>query len=612
MVQHDRLTEVLHELAAIVNDDFTVDDAARVLLSAVPRVLDVDGAGISVVDQDGLMRFVQGTSGPVDELDRIQETLQAGPCQDSRHQGRTVAVDDIAASGPWPQAYLDQAREAGFQAVTTFPLQARDRVWGALDLYRVRAAALSDDEIATGQALAHVATGFLALAADREALREAQQELTRRAMYDALTGLPMRWVLVDHVDRALSALRRTAGHVGVLFIDLDGLKFVNDNHGHAAGDHLIRSSADALQRTVRPSDVVARVGGDEFVVLLPGLTDPGTAEEVAARVLDALATAARTAGTTLRGRGASVGVTTTDDPAASADTLISHADAAMYQAKRAGGGRHAVFDPETYAALTARQRLIEELAAALEEEQLELHYQPIVELPGGEVTGVEALLRWRHPDRGLLTAGEFLAVVEGTDLAGDIGAWVFRAACRQLAAWDETIPDASPRRLFVNVSAGELAHPGIDDRIRRALELGGVAGERLVIEVTETEAMTHAHTAAVVDRVRRELGCGAAIDDFGTGHSSFSRLAQLPADIVKIDQSFTGRLFTTREVKPIVSALIHLGDQLDREVIVEGIEDAASCAALVALGCRYGQGYHLGRPQPPDELAETLTRGPAC
>ncbi|WP_148572321.1 putative bifunctional diguanylate cyclase/phosphodiesterase [Nocardioides caldifontis] len=610
MVLQRRLTTVLHDLASLVNDDFTVVDAAKVLLSVVPRVLDVDGAGISVVDGSGRMRFVQGTTGSVEELDRLQELQEAGPCIDTCRHGEPVDVPDVTAVDRWPLPYRERAAHAGLRAVTAFPLRARGRVWGALTLYRAGLGALGEEEMATGQALAHVAAGYLVLADDRDALRVAQLELSHRAMYDQLTDLPRRWVLVDHVTRALAGVQRHGGHVGLLFVDLDGLKYVNDTHGHPAGDELIRASADSLRRTVRPTDVVSRVGGDEFVVLLPELSRPQAAEQVADRALAAITEAARASRLTGKLCTASIGVVTTADATTSADTLISHADAAMYQAKRAGGGRYAVFDPTTYAAVTGRQQLRADLSAALSRDQLELHYQPIMGLADGTLHGVEALLRWRHPERGLLAAGEFIEALEGTDLIVDVGGWVLRTACAQLATWDAEVPDAAPGQVFVNLSPGELGHPELAERIRVALADSGIAGDRLVLEITETEALTHTQVAvATLTALRDTFGCRFAIDDYGTGHSSLARLVQLPADIIKVDRTFTSRLFTSDTIGPIVSSLMHLGDRIGRDIVIEGIEDDSAREALLALGCRYGQGYHLARPQPATELSGRLAAG---
>uniref|UniRef100_UPI0025F4799A putative bifunctional diguanylate cyclase/phosphodiesterase n=1 Tax=uncultured Arthrobacter sp. TaxID=114050 RepID=UPI0025F4799A len=306
-------------------------------------------------------------------------------------------------------------------------------------------AALTPTELAAATTLANLATSYLVVAADRDAARHAQDELAHRATHDPLTDLPTRWMFFEHVSHAIAGLARRPGHIGVLFLDLDGLKQVNDTFGHDAGDRLLTTVAARVRAALRPTDILARLGGDEFVVLLENLTTPQGACTVAQRILDDLKLPYRPQGRAMN-TSVSIGIATTDDPHQTADALVSQADSAMYRAKDGGRGRFEVFDPETFAAerarVSAEERLLAELGVALRQEQLELHYQPIVDLLSGPdeaaagVDAVEALVRWRHPTHGLLPAGAFIDAAVRGGLIADLGAWVLRACHREVRSAD--------------------------------------------------------------------------------------------------------------------------------------------------------------------------------
>ncbi len=468
-------------------------------------------------------------------------------------------------------------------------------------------------------------------------LQLARDELAVRALHDPLTGLLVRPVLLEQLAHALARLQRHSGCVAVLFLDLDGLKTVNDAYGHAAGDELIRCFAQRLRAGVRPTDTVARIGGDEFVVLLDELhesTGPGEAELVTQRLLDSLTTpCAQPSGVPVRPT-ASIGIATAGsaslcldaplgcgpapDPASplaekavgsplTADELLSRADAAMYEAKRRGPGRYQVFDEAAHRALTARRQVETDLRAALSEQQLRLHYQPIIDLTTGATFAVEALLRWQHPDGRLRSAAEFIDVAARTGLLLDIGPWVITQACRQLAAWDSQLGSRAPQRMFLNLSGAELSQPRLRHHLAATAHATGVAPHRLVLEITETELLDGTHAFATLDALQ-QLGCHLAIDDFGTGFSSLSRLVQLPATILKIDRSFLRNLSQDHQSAAVVAAVLTLAHNLHKTVIAEGVEDAASLTTLQDLGCSYAQGYHLATPQPPDQLTTRLLR----
>jgi diguanylate cyclase (GGDEF)-like protein len=414
-------------------------------------------------------------------------------------------------------------------------------------------------------------TGLL-LALERAARRRLRAEELLR---DGLTGLPNRAYLEQRIADA-------GGNAVVALIDLDDFKRVNDSLGHGTGDELLTIVGRRLRNVVRAGDVVARLGGDEFAVLACGLDDRDAFVE---RLFGALAEPVALSGKQLHLR-ASVGVAD-----AGAD-LLRNADLAMYAAKAAGSNRCALFSEDMHVEALARLDRREQLERAIEREELVLHYQPIVALDGGAPVGFEALVRWQHPERGLLGPGEFIPLAEESGLIVPLGAWVLREACREAAAW----PGAP--YISVNVASAQLEQPGFEDDVAAALADSGLPAERLVIEVTERSLVG----AAEGERLQalRRLGVRLAIDDFGTGYSSLDYLRRFPMDVLKIDRSFTRSAVAG---DPLLRAIVAMGQSLGLVLVPEGIEDAEQGAALRALGCELGQGFHYGRPAPPTSIA---------
>ena len=614
VVHQAALSTVLDEFAATVTGEYGTEDLLRQLAEGAVRVLDLDGAGVMVPEGEELLRLVFAT-GPaaagVTEVEKLQELLQSGPCRDARRRLRPVVVGDLAVEGDWPE-YQAMAVEVGLHAVAAVPLLARGRVWGVLDLYRCRPGALAGPELAEAQTLANLATSYLVVAHDRDQARQAQAELAHLAMHDPLTGLPVRWVFLELLSHALARLPRQRGAVAVLFADLDGLKYVNDRFGHPAGDRLLQVCVQRIRDALRPSDVVARLGGDEFVVLIEEVSGPGALAAVAQRVLDELAQPYRPDSGTVQ-PSASIGGALTSDPLAAPETLLAHADAAMYRAKRRGRGGFELSEPGDYEAeherATEREQLVTALRAGLQHGEFELHYQPIWGLQADGTPllyAVEALARWRHPERGLLTADAFIEPAEQAGLLVDLGDWVLRTACRQLASWDDAFPGRAPGRVFVNVSVGELAQPGLVAQVASALGDAGLPAGRLTVEITETGVMSDRVAVGEALSGLCLLGCELAIDDFGAGQSSLSRLVRIPAGILKVDRSFTRDLTRDQGADTVIAAVLGLGRDLGRVVVVEGVEDAATLSRLRELGVTHVQGYHLARPQGAAALEALL------
>ncbi len=432
--------------------------------------------------------------------------------------------------------------------------------------------------------------------------KDAEARLVHRATHDQLTGLPSRAVFLEQLQHALARLcRRSDSYVAVLFIDLDGLKAVNDTHGHAIGDELLLGVASRLRRALRPSDVVARLGGDEFTVLLEDIRHPGEAVAVAERMLEELGPPFPLSAGLIDG-GASIGIAVGTDGEMRPDALLANADAAMYRAKQRGGGGYEVFDEESFDTLAQRRRLETDLRHTLRDGGFRLAYQPIIDLRSGRLAAAEALLRWEHPSLGVLTAASFIEVAERSGLIIPIGRWVLAEACRQLAEWDRQLGRRAPERIFVNVGGRELVHdfaPGVAE----VLAATGVSPHRLCIEVTETEILADPDAARSAIEALSALGCHIVVDDFGTGYSSLSRLTELHVDALKVDMSFVRTMATSRESLAIVSAILLLAHNLRLEVVAEGIENADQLAVLHEMGCQYGQGYHVARPADAREFA---------
>ncbi|QGG95047.1 sensor domain-containing protein [Actinomarinicola tropica] len=446
--------------------------------------------------------------------------------------------------------------------------------------------------------------GVVANMRDVTAVRRHEAELMAQARRDPLTDLPNRRLFDELVDAALARIRRTGAQLALMYLDLDRFKLVNDSFGHHVGDALIVEAADRLRAAVRGGDVVARLSGDEFAVLCEPVDGETEALSIAGRILEAFREPFTIGHSTIYST-ASVGIVLSDDGHDERAGLLRDADAAMYSAKSAGRNRSAVFSGTLVA--IARERLEVEvgLRSAVPENQLQLLYQPIVHLPTGRITGAEALLRWHHPERGLLTPAAFLDVAEETGMIVPIGQWVLGEACRQLAAWDAAGHPADVD-LHVNVSVRQLVEGGIASAAREALSASGVAAERLCIEITESALLAGDDATSELGAVH-ECGVRLALDDFGTGHSSLSYLRQLEVDVLKIDRSFIDGVGTDEHDTAIVSAIVRLAETLGLTAVGEGVEDEAQAQALRDLGCDQAQGFWCA---PPLDAAsyETLLR----
>jgi diguanylate cyclase (GGDEF)-like protein len=429
-------------------------------------------------------------------------------------------------------------------------------------------------------------------------------DAVHRALHDPLTGLGNRVLFRERLEHALQRCPRTGKDVAVLFIDVDGFKAINDRLGHAHGDELLVELAGRLRTLLRIEDTAARLGGDEFAVLLEEVADGAAAIHVAERLLDELQRPVQIGGHEVI-VGASVGIAT---GRCCADDLLRNADFAMYQAKAGGRGRYALFEPEMHASALGRLSLEADLRRALDRGELFLHYQPVVSVPTGGIAGVEALVRWRHPERGVVPPADFIPLAEEQGLIVPIGSWVLREACRQGAEWQRRWPHL---RVGVNVSGRQLVEPGLAAEIEATLRDTGMLPECLVLEVTETVLMRDVEeTAARLHEIQR-LGPEIGVDDFGTGYSSLQYLLRFPIDSLKVARTFVDGLDLGDDRATLARAIIDLGSSLGLRIVAEGVERPAQLAALAGLGCDFAQGFLLGRPMPAGELTALLEAAPA-
>jgi diguanylate cyclase (GGDEF)-like protein/PAS domain S-box-containing protein len=449
---------------------------------------------------------------------------------------------------------------------------------------------------------------FSAVLHDISERKAFEHRLAHQATHDPLTGLPNRTLLLDRLEGALARARRHQRRVAVLFLDLDHFKVVNDSLGHGLGDRLLMAIAERLTVALRPGDTVARFGGDEFVILCEDLQDDAEAIVIAERVDQALSHPFAIDQTEVF-VGVSIGIAMPDGDDAEAETLIRDADAAMYRAKDRGRARWELFDNAMRASAVDRLDIENALRRALERRELRVFYQPIIDLRTGAVDGVEALLRWEHPERGLLPPLDFITVAEETGLIVPIGSWVLDQACRQVQRWQSVSPGSAPLRVSVNISGRQLGHPRLVEDVAAILDDTGINPAHVELEITESVLMDDVEMSSETLGRLHTLGVKLAVDDFGTGYSSLSYLRRFPVDLLKVDRSFVDGLGEDPSDSAIVTAIITLAHALGLSAVAEGVESPLQLAELRRLGCDRAQGYFMARPAGGHEVGEIIAAG---
>jgi diguanylate cyclase (GGDEF)-like protein len=606
-VEEDKLSGVLSEFARTMVTDFPIQAILDHLVERIVEVLPISAAGVTLISAGRAPRYVAASDEAAMRWEQLQTEVGQGPCLSAYESAEAVAVPDLAGDGRFP-LFAAAAVAAGLGAVFTFPLHAGEGGLGALDLYRDTPGELGAHAMAAAQILADVAAAYLLNAQAREDARVSSDRFHHESLHDSLTGLPNRALLEERIQHAAHRARRSNTNAAILFADLDRFKQINDTHGHHAGDKLLLDVAGRLAGLVRPGDTLARVSGDEFVFLCEDLRSQADVEILATRIDRSFRTPFVLAGAQVPVT-ASVGIAFAGPGENISDKLVVTADAAMYQAKRKGGARHQIIDLREDLQTQDRTSLERDLRRAFAREELTVAYQPIVRTADGRVTGVEALVRWMHPERGPIPAISIVDIAEQSGLISEIGAWVLERACRDRGRWLARHP-RTPLDLAVNVSARQLLNPNFCTVVAGVLAATPMDPAALVLEVTETIIVDESDRAIGVLNDLKELGVRLAMDDFGTGYSSLSYLRRLPIEIVKIDQSFIAAMGNGPTSGAITAAVTNLAHVLGLTVSAEGVETRSQRDEIAAIGCDAAQGFFYAKPMAADAIAVMLGAAP--
>jgi diguanylate cyclase (GGDEF)-like protein/PAS domain S-box-containing protein len=557
-------------------------DDLRRTLSLLSATLDATADGILVVDSEGR---ITSHNRRFAELWGIPDEVLA-----TRDDDRALSF--VLRQLSDPESFIGKVRELYAQ-----PGESSQDVLHFRDGRTV-------DRFSTPQRVDGAIVGRVWSFRDVTEQRRLEQELAHQAFHDSLTGLANQALFRDRVNHSLARLSRRGGPLAVLFLDLDGFKNINDSLGHTAGDELLTSMAERVQGCLRVTDTAARLGGDEFAVLLEDLTSEHEATVVAQRIISALLRPFRPAGREVV-IGASIGIAF-GSVGISGDQLLRNADLAMYTAKRHHRGGYQIFRSDMHTRALDRLELEVDLRRGLGRDELEVAYQPIVTADGSVIAGVEALVRWRHPTRGVLAPGSFITLAEETGLIREIGRQVLNRACQQTREWQRAGLGADELTVSVNISPGQLYHDEIVDEVREALESSGLAPACLTLEITETGMMTDSERAIRKLHELKALGVRLAVDDFGTGYSSLSYLERFPVDILKIDRSFVAPIGDGEGESSLASAIVSLARTMRLTAVAEGVETRQQAEVLAGLGCDYAQGYYFSRPVDAPNLRALL------
>jgi diguanylate cyclase (GGDEF)-like protein len=594
----ENLADVLSEFARTMVTDFPIQGILDHLVKRIVDIMPVTGAGVTLISAGLQPRYVAASNRSTLRFEKLQTELGDGPCLAAYHSGKAIAAADLSRESRFPR-FSPRALEAGLAAVFTFPLHHDDLQLGALDLYRDTPGPLSPRSTRMAQTLADVAAAYLINAQARADLQDASEQSRDAALHDALTGLPNRVLILERLKHAFLRGARTGKLTAVFFLDLDDFNVVNDTYGHHVGDELLVAVADRLTGVLRPGDSLARLSGDEFVVLCEDLDTSSQADGIAVRVDAALAPAFVLSGAELR-INASIGISFSGDGSEAPEELIRDADLAMYRTKRNRDRGREVLDLRAVHLAEHQASLARGLPGAPGRNELHLAYQPIVDALDGRLTGAEALMRWTHPSRGPVPPTVFIPFAEQSGQIIDMGRWALEQACSDRHHWQrQRNVDIA---LAVNVSAHQFMSPGFADTVAAVLQRASTDPGLLTLEVTESVFVRDDERTLVVLHELKDIGVKLALDDFGTGYSSLGYLNTLPIDTIKIDHTFIANLSEEPGSQAVVTAIIELAHCLGLDVVSEGVETAEQHQELTKLGSDSCQGFYFAKPMPTSAL----------
>ena len=597
---HDRQTllERLTTLQRSIASRADLEEVFDGIVTGASELLGDEVVDLSLIDPDdpSMLEIVASVGFSGGLLEQIRRTpLNQGTAGHAITERKPIVVEDYSVD---PRRMPDLAVD-GLRSVISAPIYQRGELVGALSL-GTRKPGRRYREMEREAVVAFAEHAGLAL---NDA--KAAEETAHQAFHDPLTGLANRALFLDRLSQARARALRSGGLVGVLFADLDGFKTINDSLGHAAGDQLLIIAAHRLVSVIGPTDTVARFGGDEFAILIEDASEPIAAARLARRALEVLEKVIEVHGREVFIT-ASIGVVAgTEKP----DELLRNADLAMYEAKGQGKGRYELFQSHMHEAMAQRLELELEMRGAAEREEFVLHYQPIVELESDRIVGVEALLRWMHPSRGLISPEGFIPIAEESGQIHALGLWVLREACQRVVDWEG---EHEALQLTVNLSSAQLRQASIVREVREVLESTGMDPSRLTLEITETVLMDVSTSNLERLAALKKVGVGLAVDDFGTGYSSLQYLRRFPIDYLKMAKFFVDGVDSSDSQSRLARAIVNLAHSLEIEVIAEGIESGKQSAVLSELGCIWGQGFYYSPPLPATEIEAQLRSGVAA
>ena len=600
MLRRQSLLERLSRIQRSIVHRAALQDVLDGIVAGASELLGDEMSALRLVEPHNpsqmVMAAATGLSGP------LLDSLRRGPVGEGVG-GAAISTGELTVQerySDWEGAMKEFA-DSGLQAAMAAPVHENGVPVGSLTVASFRPGrqySPTEQEVL----LAFAEHASLALTDARNF-----EDAVHQAFHDSLTGLPNRALFLDRLEHAHARSRRSGSPVAVLFMDLDAFKNVNDSLGHAAGDELLVLVAGRLRRWLRPSDTAARFGGDEFAVLLEDLDGPMAARRVADRILESLREPFSIQGQEVHIAG-SIGIATSGMPGS--DDLLRNADLAMYRAKGLGKGRHQMFEPGMHVAVLERLELEVDLQRALERGEMLVHYQPIVVLSTGYVVGLEGLVRWRHPTRGLIQPDDFIPLAEETGQIHRLGQWVLERAARDAAAWNAGVRRDDPVHIGVNLSGRQLMEATLVSQIGAVLSEIGLPPEQLVLEITETVLMHDLEGTVGRLQELKKVGVKLSVDDFGTGYSSLQYLRRFPLDSLKIAKSFVDGVGGPSQDSAVARAIIELGTSFQLSVVAEGIEREEQRSCLRELGCKHGQGFLFARPAPADQIEQMLAAGP--